>query len=349
MPDIQIEYLSERKTTPLQADVFSEMPKQTFTSYREGWALEEVLPVGFHMYFESNRSGAFLFEPVDVFSICEVRPGGRDKEDYAVFDGDGRQITNALFNPLLEFGYTAWLPSGCSDRNTMQYYMDEGRNLYYPVIIDSYNSYFNSWGVFHIKVDPFYYYVLIAPNGKQIVYKTEDEKDADYTITNDGFLILSDPEYIIAYNRDGVPVFKLEYQKGEFSHNRVFGLMSFDAFDVTDSSGKMALYDNSGTRLTEFLYDSIWAYDTSYPIVGINGKYGLIDLTGKEILPCEYDSISCNSTTGVIICQNGKYGYMADAASGQWILPCIYEEIECLYGVDEYLVKENGSYYLWKD
>ena len=51
------EYAANRVITPIAPDVLKDMPTKTFTSYVDGWALQEVMPIGYHSYISSNRSG----------------------------------------------------------------------------------------------------------------------------------------------------------------------------------------------------------------------------------------------------------------------------------------------------
>jgi hypothetical protein len=350
LADIQIDYLSERKITPIQADVLDDMPAKTFTSYRKGWALEEVLPVGFHMYIESNRSGSFFYEPVEVFSICEVRPRGIEEEEYAVFDGNGRQITNAVFATSYEGGYVAWLPSGASTRDGESYHIYKDGNI--STHID-YNYNFRNtpgWEAYGVPYNSSYYNIFTTPTGKEIICKVENYENEElrYGIISDEILIISRPEYIIAYDTDGKALWKLEFGANEFVPMQMNGML----LAISNSAGKSALYDKNGTRLTEFIYDSTWSY-SGYPyvMVEIDEQYGLLDTTGRQVLPCSYRAIVQDpfSSKGVIVCKAGKYGYMEDPSNGKFTLPCEYDGIQFTYGKKEVLVKINGKYYLWKN
>jgi len=142
---------------------------------------------------DSNRSGSFFYEPVDVFSICEVHPGGIQEEKYAIFDGNGRQITNAKYNADW---YTAWLPSMVG----VNEYMDNEGNIYSPMEYDYNFRGVHGWELHIVPGDP-YYYIFTAPSGKKIICKAENKKENvfRYGIIANELLVISTHDFVIAY------------------------------------------------------------------------------------------------------------------------------------------------------
>lgn len=86
---------------------------------------------------------------------------------------------------------------------------------------------------------------------------------------------------------DGKTVLKPDYEKVESLGEGLFAVED-------ETSGKVALVDYRGKRLTEFRYDEIKRFKDGYAVVALNPsdcsekREGLIDKNGKELLPIKY-------------------------------------------------------------
>ena len=104
------------------------------------------------------------------------------------------------------------------------------------------------------------------------------------------------------------------------------------------SNGRLGLADESGTHLTDAVYEEAYPFEFELAVVCRDGQYGVIDKMGCEIVQCEWDS--------VIICENA---IIVETENGQQLLnhcgipisdvyPLIYENLE-------YFVISNYAYY----
>ena len=139
---------------------------------------------------------------------------------------------------------------------------------------------------------------------------------------------------IYDYNREIVYV-ELDGKKQYVDYmGNIFGdsieyerLTAKNGFIVVYNKGKYGLYDNSGNRLLDTIYDEFTKYSDTYDIVTQGEKKGVFSYDLKMMIKApKYDNIRYFKDDIAICEKDGKVG-LIDLNTWEEILPCKFEEI----------------------
>ena len=119
-----------------------------------------------------------------------------------------------------------------------------------------------------------------------------------------------------------------------FDHLRIDPL-SPERYGVTNLQQLTAIYDSEGSRLTEFVYDSISSFTHQLAVIYRNGKQGVIHEDGREMIAPQYRRIKIDSPGQVSVLPfNTWHVYTAE---NKWVRDYIFEEMQPV-GVNLYQV-----------
>jgi hypothetical protein len=214
-----------------------------------------------------------------------------------------------------------------------------------PKEVVSVTTYFSSfkdgkWGVIDNK-------------GNEIIKAESNEMITIPDKTRDIFIVVENQDYTAntystkVLNKSGEEIFT-EYNQVEAIQNELNSEVWYEDDVLTYvENGKYGIINFDGKKITEAIYDSIYALSgvEKSIIIEKDGKLGLVNSTTNQVvLEAEYTEISSlqnnNYASGYIVKgENGKYG-IVDANKKQ-ILDFNYDDIEHVSGNNLYVVKEN--------
>ena len=125
-------------------------------------------------------------------------------------------------------------------------------------------------------------------------------------------------------------------------------LTSSSAFAIKNSAGKYALFNNDGTKLTDFTYKYVSSFFNGTAIVtqGDNSyKYGVISQSGKMIIPVgKYASI--DEIGGLYKLADKNYDHVLANSTGKIVSDLKTEELASYFD-DYYVMLENANSYIF--
>lgn len=179
-------------------------------------------------------------------------------------------------------------------------------------------------------------YALFNINSK--TFSNQDQYDNIFLQANGQFIVESEKKYGVL-NSFGKVIIPVTYDCiGRIGKNYTLTL-----------GNKIALYDDKGSRILNFVYENISnidASDSSLILVsqssdsGNSTKYGVVDRTGNFILDCIYNSITQVDADNFIVQTNGNYVIINPKIKWQ---SKKYSNINSI-GNGRFIIESNGKY-----
>ena len=302
------------------------------------------------------------FEPIGCYRFKDNETGL-----YGYIDGKGKIIIDPIYIKATDFQYGSYEYAKAYDDNETVTIIDKKGKEYLPfgkytsvslpkndLIVFQGNTL--KYGVIDINdnivLEPIYDKIEIGDLGSIVV--TLNNKNGVFDSSGniildivydyihqfkDSFVVKKEDKDGL-FNIEGKEIIPIEYESVQIAHS--IGRYDKEVFRVINANEKIGFFDNSGNKLSDFIYDEFNAGRDGLIPVRKDNKWGYIDMEGNIAIPFEFDYADSFSEGKSMVKINDEKKYIN--TKGEFIEE---EEVNYEFENEKYTIaKENNKYNL---